>query len=109
MHYIYLAIAVLAEVLGTSLLKSTDGFSKPGPTVLVLFSYVTAFWMLSLVLKSISVAVVYAIWCGSGIVLIALVGWLILKQPLDAAALAGIGMILGGVLVIQLFSKSVEN
>lgn len=109
MGYIFLTIAVLAEVLGTSLLKSTEGFTKPAPTAVVLATYGMAFWMLSLSLKTMSVAIVYALWCGAGIVLIALIGWLVLKQPLDPPALLGIGLILAGVLVINLFSGSVSH
>lgn len=109
MSYIFLSIAILAEILGTSLLKSTDGFTKPGPTAVVLGSYAVAFWMLSLTLKTMSVAIVYAIWSGTGIVLIALVGWLFLKQNLDFPAIMGIGLIVAGVLVIHLFSNSVRH
>ena len=109
MGYIYLAVAVLAEVAGTSLLKATEGFTKLGPTAIVLIAYGFAFWMLSLSLKTMAVAIVYALWCGAGIVLIAVIGWFVLKQPLDVPALLGIGLILAGVLVINLFSSSVRH
>jgi len=109
MSYIFLSIAILAEILGTSLLKSTDGFTKPGPTAVVLCSYGIAFWMLSLTLKTMSVAIVYAIWSGTGIVLIALVGWIFMRQNLDFPAIAGISLIVAGVLVIHLFSNSVRH
>jgi small multidrug resistance pump len=109
MGYIYLAIAVLAEVAGTSFLKATEGFTRPGPTAFVLVAYGLAFWMLSLSLKTMTVAVVYALWCGAGIALIALIGWFLLKQPLDLPALIGIGLILAGVVVINLFSSSVRH
>ena len=109
MGYIYLAVAVLAEVAGTSLLKATEGFTKPGPTAIVLIAYGFAFWMLSLSLKTMAVAIVYALWCGAGIVLIAVIGRFVLKQPLDVPALLGIGLILAGVLVINLFSSSVRH
>ena len=109
MGYIYLAIAVIAEVAGTSFLKATEGFTKPLPTALVLGAYGFAFWMLSLSLKTMSVAVVYALWCGAGIVLIAVIGWFLLKQPLDLPAVIGIGLILAGVVVIHLFSDSVRH
>jgi small multidrug resistance pump len=72
MGYIYLAIAVLAEVAGTSFLKTTEGFTRPVPTAFVLVAYGLAFWMLSMSLKTMTVAVVYALWCGAGIVLIAI-------------------------------------
>ena len=109
MGYIYLAVAVLAEVAGTSLLKATEGFTKLGPTAIVLIAYGFAFWMLSLSLKTMAVAIVYALWCVAGIVLIAVIGWFVLKQPLDVPALLGIGLILAGVLVINLFSSSVRH
>ena len=109
MGYIYLAIAVLAEVAGTSLLKATEVFTKLVPTAIVLIAYGLAFWMLSLSLKTMAVAIVYALWCGAGIVLIAVIGWFVLKQPLDVPALLGIGFILAGVVVINLFSASVRH
>ena len=109
MGYIYLTVAVLAEVAGTSLLKANEGFTKPGPTAIVLIAYGLAFWMLSLSLKTMAVAIVYALWCGAGIVLIAVIGWFVLKQPLDVPALIGMGLILAGVVVINLFSSSVRH
>jgi len=109
MGYVYLAIAVLAEVAGTSFLKATEGYAKPVPTAFVLVAYGLAFWMLSLSLKTMSVAIVYALWCGAGIVLIAAIGWFFLKQPLDFPALIGIGLILAGVMVIHLCSTSVRH
>ena len=109
MGYIYLAIAILAEVVGTSLLKATEGFTKPGSTAIVLIAYGLSFWLLSLSLKTMAVAIVYALWCGAGIVIIAIIGWFVLKQPLDIPALIGMGLILAGVLVIHLFSSSVRH
>ena len=104
--YLYLAIAIVAEVIATTALKAVDGFSKPLPLTLVVIGYGIAFWMLSLVMKSIPVGVTYAIWSGLGIVLISAVGWLLHGQKLDLAALLGMGLIVAGVLVIQLFSKT---
>ena len=104
--YLYLAIAIAAEVIATSALKASDGFTRPGPSLVVAAGYAIAFYFLSLVLKTVPVGVAYAIWSGAGIVLIALIGWAVLKQPLDLPALAGIGLIVAGVAVIQLFSKS---
>jgi small multidrug resistance pump len=104
--YLYLAIAIVAEVIATTALKAVVGFSKPLPLILVVIGYGIAFWMLSLVMKSIPVGVTYAIWSGLGIVLISIAGLLIYGQKLDLAALAGIGLIIAGVLVIQLFSGS---
>ena len=104
--YLYLAIAIVAEVIATTALKAVDGFNKPLPLGLVVLGYGIAFWMLSLVMKSIPVGVTYAIWSGLGIVLISIAGLLIYDQKLDLAALLGIGLIIAGVLVIQLFSGS---
>ena len=104
--YGYLAIAIVAEVIATTALKAADGFSKPLPLTLVVIGYGIAFWMLSLVMKSIPVGVTYAIWSGLGIVLISIASLLLYDQKLDLAALLGIGLIIAGVLVIQLFSGS---
>lgn len=104
--YLYLAIAIVAEVIATIALKAVDGFSKPLPLTLVVIGYGIAFWMLSLVMKSIPVGVTYAIWSGLGIVLISIASLLLYDQKLDLAALLGIGLIIAGVLVIQLFSGS---
>lgn len=107
--YLYLAIAIIAEVIATSALKASEGFTRTGPSLVVGFGYAVAFYFLSLVLKTVPVGVAYAIWSGAGIVLIAGIGWLVLKQPLDAAALVGIGLIVAGVVVIQLFSRSTAH
>ncbi|RDZ27160.1 DMT family transporter [Lysobacter silvisoli] len=103
---LYLAAAILAEVVATSALKSSEGFTRLGPSLIVAAGYATAFYFLSLVLKTVPVGVAYALWSGVGIVLIALIGWLVLKQPLDAPAIAGIALIVAGVAVIQLFSRT---
>jgi small multidrug resistance pump len=100
-----LALAIGAEVVATSALKSAAGFTRLGPSLLVVLGYGVSFWCLSLALKTIPVGVAYAIWSGVGIVLIALIAWALHGQRLDAAALLGIGLILAGVLVIQLFSR----
>ena len=106
MGYLYLGIAVAAEVIATSALKASDGFTKPLPSVIVAVGYGIAFYFLSLVLKTVPVGVAYAIWSGAGIVLIGLIGWLVLKQPLDLPAMLGMGLIIAGVAVIQLFSRT---
>ncbi|RPE79632.1 DMT family transporter [Vulcaniibacterium tengchongense] len=107
--YLYLSIAIAAEVIATSALKASQGFTRPGPSLLVVAGYGVAFYFLSLVLRTVPVGVAYAIWSGAGIVLIALIGWLALKQPLDAAAVAGIALIVAGVAIIQLFSKAAAH
>ncbi|RZA28826.1 MAG: multidrug efflux SMR transporter [Lysobacteraceae bacterium] len=104
--YLYLSVAIVAEVVATSALKASEGFTRTLPSVLVVAGYGVAFYFLSLVLRTVPVGVAYAIWSGVGIVLIATIGWVVFKQPLDAAALAGIGLIIAGVAVIQLFSRS---
>ena len=109
MHWLYLSTAIVAEVVATSALKASEGFSKLGPSILVIAGYWIAFYFLSLTLKTIPVGIAYAIWSGVGIVLISLIGWLLYKQALDVPALAGIALILAGVAVINLFSKSVAH
>lgn len=104
MSYFYLAIAIVAEVIGTSALKAAEGFTRPLPTLVVAVGYGTAFYFLSLALKVIPVGIAYAIWSGVGVALITLIGWLLFRQRLDLPALAGIAMIVGGVVVIQLSS-----
>lgn len=107
--YLYLTIAIVAEVIATSALKASEGFTRTGPSLIVAAGYGIAFYFLSLVLKTVPVGVAYAIWSGVGIVLIALVGWLVLKQPLDLPAVLGMGLIVSGVAVIQLFSKTAAH
>nr|WP_244984825.1 multidrug efflux SMR transporter [Acetobacter persici] len=105
--YLFLAVAILAEVLATSCLTASHGFEKRLPGLMSLVGYGVAFYCLSLPIKTIPVGVVYAIWSGVGIVLVSLIGALVFKQSLDLPALAGIALIMAGVLVINLLSKSV--
>ena len=107
--YVYLALAIAAEVIATSALKASEGFTRTGPSLLVAAGYGVAFYFLSLTLKTVPVGVAYAIWSGAGIVLIALIGWAVLKQPLDLPAMIGMGLIVTGVVVIQLFSKAAAH
>lgn len=109
MSYIYLLIAIIAEVVGTSALKASDGFTKWIPNLIVAIGYGLAFYFLSLVLRSIPVGITYAIWSGLGIVLISLVGYVYFKQPLDIPAIAGMILIISGVIVINLFSKTIRH
>ncbi|MDG2488325.1 MAG: SMR family transporter [Roseibacillus sp.] len=104
--YVYLAVAIVAEVVGTSALKATEGFSKLGPSLVVVGAYALAFYMLSLTLRTIPVGVAYALWCGIGMALISLIGWIVLKQKLDGGAIAGIALIITGVIVLSVFSKA---
>src|SRR5215471_214966 len=109
MHYLYLGIAIIAETIATSTLKATDGFRRPLPTAVVAIGYGVAFFLLSIVVKSLPVGVVYAIWSGAGIVLVAIVGVFWLNQSLDLVATLGIALILLGVIVVNVFSKTVSH
>lgn len=105
MAFLYLALAIIAEVVATSALKATEGFTRPGPTLVVVVGYAVAFYMLSLVLRTIPIGIAYAIWAGLGIVLVALVGLVVYGQRPDLPAVIGIGLIVSGVVTIQLFSS----
>lgn len=106
MTYLYLSIAIVAEVIATSALKASDSFTRLGPSLFVVAGYAVAFYFLSLTLRTMPIGIAYAIWCGAGIVLVALISWIILGQKLDAAAICGMALIIAGVAVINLFSKS---
>jgi len=104
--YYYLAIAICAEVIATVSMKAVKGFSTPLPLVLVIVGYGIAFWMLTLVVRSVPVGVAYAVWAGMGIVLVSVAALFIYGQKLDVPAMLGMGLIVLGVVVIQLFSKT---
>ncbi|WP_345948811.1 MULTISPECIES: SMR family transporter [unclassified Mucilaginibacter] len=106
MKYIYLLIAILSEVTATSALKASEQFTRLWPSVIVVVGYASAFYFMSLTLKSIPVGITYAIWSGVGIVLISISGYFLFKQKLDVPAMLGMALIVAGVLVINLFSKS---
>lgn len=107
--YALLALAILFETLATSAMKASEGFTKLLPSLATVAGYAVSFWLLSQVLRTVPVGVAYAIWSGVGIVLIALIGRFAFGQTLDAPALAGIGLIIAGVIVIQLFSKTAAH
>ncbi|HLU00579.1 MAG TPA: SMR family transporter [Burkholderiaceae bacterium] len=107
--YVYLAVAIVSEVIATTALKASDGFTQFWPSVLTVLGYGVAFYCLALTLRVIPTGVAYAIWSGAGIVLISVVGWLAFKQSLDLAALTGMGLILAGVVVINVFSTTVRH
>ncbi|MBL8530205.1 MAG: EamA family transporter [Hyphomonadaceae bacterium] len=109
MPYLFLAGAIIAEVVATTALKASDGFTKFWPSVVVVIGYAIAFYLLALVLKSIPTGVAYAIWSGVGVVLIALAAWLLQGQKLDAPAMFGMGLIIAGVVVMNLFSKTMAH
>lgn len=105
-EYLYLAAAILCETIGTSFLKKTDHFTKPVPSLIFIAAMGLSFYLLSLALKGIPIGIAYAIWSAVGIVLISIVAFVVYKQSLDFPALLGIGFIIIGVVIINLFSKS---
>lgn len=107
--WLYLSVAIVAEVAATSALTASQGFTRPLPSILVVVGYGLAFYCLSMSLRSIPVGIAYAIWAGVGIVLISLIGWAVFKQSLDIPALLGMGLIVAGVIVLNVFSKSVAH
>jgi small multidrug resistance pump len=109
MNYIFLAVAIVAEVIGTSFMKQSEGFTKLIPSLVTGTAYVLAFYCLSLTLKTIPTGVAYAIWSGCGIVLIATVAWIFQGQKLDAPAMIGMSLIVAGVMVMNLFSKAAAH
>jgi small multidrug resistance pump len=106
--WLLLAIAIVAEVVGTSALKASAGFTRLAPSVVVVLGYAVAFYCLSLVLKTIPVGVAYAIWSGLGIVLITVVAWVVYDQVIDLAAALGMALIVAGVVVLNVFSGSAK-
>lgn len=108
-QWIYLSVAIVSEVIATSALKASEGFSRLWPSLIVAAGYITAFYFLSLTLKTIPVGVAYAIWAGAGVALITLIAWAFLGQSLDAPAVIGLILIVAGVVVLNFFSKSVSH
>jgi multidrug transporter EmrE-like cation transporter len=104
--YAILALAIICEVVATSAMKAAEGFTRPGPSVLVILGYAAAFFFLSQVLDRIPLGIAYAIWAGGGIALVGLVAWIVYGQRPDLAGFAGMGLIVAGVLVLNLFSKT---
>ncbi|GAB1577970.1 SMR family transporter [Bordetella petrii] len=109
MKWVYLGIAIVAEIIATSALKSAEGFTRLLPSAITVAGYAVAFYFLALTLREIPVGIAYAIWSGVGIVLISLVGALLFKQHLDAPAILGIALIIAGVVIMNVFSKSVGH
>lgn len=108
-YYAILGLAIIAEVIATTALSRSAGFSKIVPTMIAILGYLVAFYCLSIAMKVMTTGVIYALWSGLGVVLIAAVGWVFYKQVLDAPAMIGLALILAGVLVINLFSKTVSH
>jgi len=109
MNYVYLLIAIVAEVIATSALKATAQFSRLLPSLIVVAGYLCSFYFLSLVLNSIPVGIAYAIWSGLGIVLVTVIAAFLYRQVPDWPAMLGMALIIGGVVVINLFSKTVSH
>lgn len=109
MAYIYLFIAIISEVIATSSLKASAGFSKLYPSIAVIVGYIISFLLLSLVLKTLPVGIAYACWAGLGIVFVAILGYFFYDQKLDMFAITGITLIILGVLIINLFSKTADH
>jgi small multidrug resistance pump len=108
-QWLFLSIAIISEVVATSALKSSNGFSQFWPSLVVIAGYAAAFFFLSLTLRTIPMGVAYAIWSGVGIVLITVIGWLVLGQALDTPAIIGLTFIIIGVVVLNVFSKSLTH
>ncbi|MDM1019138.1 multidrug efflux SMR transporter [Acinetobacter sp. VNK23] len=105
-NWIFLFVAIIAEVIATSALKSSEGFTKPIASVIVVLGYIIAFYCLSLTLKTIPVGIAYAIWSGVGIVLVTTIAWIVFDQKLDIWGIVGITLIMSGVLVLNLLSRT---
>jgi small multidrug resistance pump len=109
MGYLFLSIAIISEVAGTAALKASAEFTRPIPSLIVLIGYGIAFVCLALTLRTIPVGIAYAIWAGCGIVLVAIASYALFGQKLDAPAMVGIGLIMAGVVVVNVFSGSVAQ
>ncbi|MFD2247640.1 DMT family transporter [Pontibacter ruber] len=109
MHYLYLLIAIISEVAATSALKASEQFTKPLPSIIVVLGYASSFYFLSLTLRTMTVGIAYAIWSGIGTILIAVIGVLLYRQQLDFPAVIGLALIIAGVIIINVFSRSVGH
>lgn len=108
MPWLYLFFAITGEIIGTTALKASDGFTRLAPSLVVIVGYGVGFYFLALVLRSIPLGITYAIWSGVGVAAVTLIGWWLYGQRLDWAALVGIGLIVAGVLVLNLWSGAVQ-
>ncbi len=106
MHWLYLILAIALETIGTTALKTSNGFTRLWPSLITLVCFFTALFLLSLVLRTLPVGVTYAIWSGLGIVLITAIGWVAFGQRMDPAAMLGMGLIVAGIVVMQVFSDT---
>jgi len=108
-HWLALAIAIIAEVIGTTALKASNEFTRLIPSLIVVVGYGTAFYFMSISMRVLPVGIMYAIWSGMGIVLISVLGWLVFRQTLDTPAIIGLAFIIAGVIIINVFSKTVGH
>lgn len=108
-QWIFLSVAIVSEVVATSALKASEGFSRLWPSAIVVVGYAAAFYFLALTLKTIPLGVAYAIWSGVGVALVALIAWVLFGQSLDLPGIVGISLIVAGVIVLNLFSKTVSH
>ena len=108
-HWLAIGIAIIAEVIATTSLKASKEFTLLIPSTIVVIGYGVAFYFMTISLRVLPIGIMYAIWSGTGIVLVSLLGWVVYKQTLDIPALLGLGLIVAGVLVINLFSTSVSH
>ena len=106
-HWLALSIAIVAEVIATSTMKSTNEFTRLWPSLVVVIGYGTGFYFMAISMRVLPVGIMYAIWAGMGIVLVSVIGWVIYKQVLDMPAIIGIALIIAGVIVINVFSKAI--
>jgi small multidrug resistance pump len=109
MQWVFLSVAIISEVIGTSALKASEGFSRVWPAAIVVVGYASAFYFLSLTLRTIPVGVAYAIWSGVGVALITLISWVLYGQALDIPAIIGLLLIVAGVAVLNMFSSVVSH
>lgn len=107
--YLFLIAAIVAEVIATSALARTENFTRLEPSIITIVGYAVSFWLLSFPIRVLPTGIVYAIWSGAGIVLITLVAWLVFNQKLDLPAILGLGLIIAGVVVINVFSDVVGH
>ena len=108
-NWIFLCVAIIAEVIATSALKSSEGFSKPIASVIVVLGFIIAFYCLSLTLKTIPVGIAYAIWSGVGIVLVTIIAWIVFDQKLDGWGIIGFVLFMCGVLVLNFLSNTISH
>ena len=108
-HWVALAIAIVAEVIGTTALKASNEFTRLLPSLMVVAGYGTALYFMSISMRVLPVGIMYAIWSGMGIVLVSVIGWVMYRQALDMPAMIGMGLIIAGAIVINVFSKSIVH